>query len=155
MSDRPLVTRSAVGISRAVTSSSRELAHQPLAPPARFPGQGAGATHGRHRTYTDSLGQYEASVARGRALEKLRPEGPTPSSAWFLKPLTGAPLPRGVHRTASDGDPLMTLCTMVADLSADRIVVRGPQGGTAELPLSDFAQGVAPERAGEPPSVRV
>ncbi|MFI2351730.1 C45 family autoproteolytic acyltransferase/hydrolase [Streptomyces sp. NPDC019443] len=103
---------------------------------------------------TDSLGQYEESVARGRALEKLRPEGPTPSSAWFLNTLTGAPLPCGVHRTAADGDPLMTLCTVVADLTADRIVVRGPQGGTAELPLSDFARGIAPERAAEPPSAR-
>jgi hypothetical protein len=67
-----------------------------------------------------------------------------PSSAWFLTALTGAPLPYGVHRTAADGDPLMTLCTVVADLAGNRIVVRCPQGKTAELPLSDFARGIAP-----------
>lgn len=98
---------------------------------------------------TDSLGRYEESIARGRALEKMHPEGPVPSSAWFLNALTGAPLPYGVHRTAADGDPLMTLCTVVADLAGNRIVVRGPQGKTAELPLSDFARGIAPGRGVE------
>ncbi|QFQ95488.1 hypothetical protein F9278_04010 [Streptomyces phaeolivaceus] len=98
----------------------------------------------------DSLGRYEESVARGRALDSLRTGGrePEPSGAWFLDALTGAPLPHGVHRTAADGDPLMTLGTAVADLTADRVLVRGPRGDTAELPLSDFVRGVAPGAQG-------
>ncbi|MGW0843943.1 C45 family autoproteolytic acyltransferase/hydrolase [Streptomyces sp. NPDC002787] len=98
----------------------------------------------------DSLGRYGESVARGRALEALRPVGREPSPAWFLDALTGAPLPHGVHRTAADGDPLMTLCTVVADLTADQVLVRGTRGDTAELPLSDFVRGIAPEPAVEP-----
>lgn len=62
----------------------------------------------------------------------------------------GAPVPHGVHRTATDGDPLMTLCTVVDDLTADRVLVRGTGGDTAELPLSDSVRGVAPEPAVEP-----
>lgn len=92
----------------------------------------------------DSLGRHEESLARGRALGSLSTDGPEPSGAWFLNALTGAPLPHGVHRTATGGDPLMTLCTAVADLTADRVLVRGTRGDTAELPLSDFVRGIAP-----------
>ncbi|MBZ3901840.1 C45 family autoproteolytic acyltransferase/hydolase [Streptomyces griseiscabiei] len=104
----------------------------------------------------DSLGRYEESVARGRALESLRAEGSVrtegrePSAAWFLEALTGAPLPHGVHRTAAGGDPLMTLSTAVADLTAGRVLVRGARGDAAELPLNDFVRGVAPGPAAEP-----
>jgi hypothetical protein len=87
------------------------------------------------------LGQYEESVARGRALDGLRPPTAEPSAEWFLDALTAAPLPHGVHRNATGSDPLMTLCTTVADLSADRITVRGRSGAPAVLALSDFARG--------------
>jgi hypothetical protein len=87
------------------------------------------------------LGQYEESVARGRVLEELRPPASEPSAEWFLDVLTGAPLPHGVHRSATGSDPLMTLCTAVADLNADRITVRGRSGAPAVLALSDFARG--------------
>ncbi|MER6421049.1 hypothetical protein [Streptomyces sp. NPDC001137] len=48
-----------------------------------------------------------------------------------------------MHRTAAGTDPLMTLCSVVADLTDDRITVRGPVGKSAEMALSDFSQGRA------------
>ncbi|MFF4806132.1 C45 family autoproteolytic acyltransferase/hydrolase [Streptomyces sp. NPDC001351] len=90
-----------------------------------------------------SLGQFEESVARGKVLSALPVPAHDPGAQWFLDILTSAPLPRGVHRTAAGTDPLMTLCSVVADLTADRITVRGPAGKTAEMALSDFAQGRA------------
>ncbi|POX40332.1 hypothetical protein C3486_14040 [Streptomyces sp. Ru73] len=88
-----------------------------------------------------SLGQYEESVARGAVLDRLTAPDAEPGPDWFLDVLTGAPLPDGVHRTAAGTDPLMTLCTAVADLTADRITVRGADGRTAELRLSAYARG--------------
>lgn len=153
---RVAVAESAAGRNAVVEATRAEplhwhtnhLRHLPD-PPDRAPDGPASA--GASSSSTDSLGGYEESVARGRALEKLHPEGPEPSSAWFLNALTCAPLPYGVHRTAADGDPLMTLCTVAADLTGDRIAVRGPRGKTAELPRSDFVQGIAPARDMEAP----
>ncbi|MFF9482767.1 C45 family autoproteolytic acyltransferase/hydolase [Streptomyces sp. NPDC014733] len=90
-----------------------------------------------------SLGPYEESVARGEVLAGLQPPVGGPAAQWFLDVLTSAPLPHGVHRTAAGADPLMTLCSVVADLTDDRITVRGPAGSTADLPLSAFARGEA------------
>ncbi|MFI9025939.1 C45 family autoproteolytic acyltransferase/hydolase [Streptomyces sp. NPDC053560] len=88
-----------------------------------------------------SLGQYEESVARGAVLDRLAVPEEEPGADWFLDVLTGAPLPHGVHRTAAGTDPLMTLCTAVADLTEDRITVRGTDGRTATLPLPAYARG--------------
>ncbi|WBO61450.1 C45 family autoproteolytic acyltransferase/hydolase [Streptomyces camelliae] len=90
-----------------------------------------------------SLGQFEESVARGKALSTLAVPADDPGAQWFLDILTAAPLPHGVHRTAAGTDPLMTLCSVVADLTDDRITVCGPAGKTAEMALSDFAHGRA------------
>jgi hypothetical protein len=88
-----------------------------------------------------TLGNYAESVARGRVLDALLPPHNEPSPEWFLNVLTGSPLPHGVHRSAAGPDPLMTLRTSVADLTADRITVRGRSGGPAVLALSDYARG--------------
>ncbi|MFZ3566713.1 C45 family autoproteolytic acyltransferase/hydrolase [Streptomyces sp. BH097] len=107
----------------------------PYAPDAALATGGEGATAG--------LGQYAESAARGRALERLRP-GDATGAEWFEAALTSAPLPDGVHRTAAGDDPLMTLCTTVADLGRNRITVRGARGERAELPLSAFTEGALP-----------
>ncbi|MFD9902992.1 hypothetical protein [Streptomyces sp. NPDC059063] len=54
--------------------------------------------------------------------------------------LTSAPLPHGVHRTAAGTDPLMTLCTVIADLSGGSVLLRHRDGRTAQLPLSAFTE---------------
>ncbi|MER7398260.1 C45 family peptidase [Streptomyces sp. NPDC000151] len=101
----------------------------------------AGPAAGEDAQAARSLGQYEESVARGAVLDRLTAPEKEPGADWFLDVLTGAPLPHGVHRTAAGTDPLMTLCTAVADLTADRVTVRGTDGRTATLPLSAYARG--------------
>ncbi|HEY2578752.1 MAG TPA: C45 family peptidase [Streptosporangiaceae bacterium] len=40
-----------------------------------------------------------------------------PDTAWFLRLLTGAPVPDGVRVDPSDEHPFLTLCTFIADLT--------------------------------------
>ncbi|MGH3311076.1 MAG: hypothetical protein ACRDP3_10900, partial [Streptomyces sp.] len=91
-----------------------------------------------------SLGQYAESVARGEVLSRLLPPHEEPTSRWFMDVLTAAPLPEGVHRTAAGSDPLMTLCSTVADLEEDRITLRGADGRSSSMPLPDYV----PAKAG-------
>lgn len=70
-----------------------------------------------------SLGQREESVARGKVLAALRPPLDGPDVGWFLDVLTGGPIPHGVHRSAVGGDPLLTLCTTVVNLTAGEITL--------------------------------
>ncbi|MER7345792.1 C45 family peptidase [Streptomyces aurantiacus] len=87
-------------------------------------------------------GRYAESIARGRVLSGLTP-GPAESpSTWYLQALCSAPLPHGVYRTAASPDPLMTLCTVIADMSNDTITIRRRTGETATCSLTDFTQGV-------------
>jgi hypothetical protein len=90
---------------------------------------------------TQQLGGYEESSARGAVLDKLQAPHAEPDDYWFLQQLAGAPLPCGVRRTATGGDPLMTLCTTVTNLTEDRILVRGAAGQVATLTLSEFVRG--------------
>ncbi len=103
----------------------------------RLPGLDASEDSGAGR----SLGLYEESVARGAALSRLAAPEREPDARWFTEALTGAPLPEGVHRTAAGSDPLMTLCTAVAELTGDRITFRGAHGETRRLRLSACARG--------------
>jgi hypothetical protein len=81
------------------------------------------------------------SVARGQTLSALRVPEQDPDPAWFLRVLAGAPLPHGVRRDHEAGDPSVTLCTFIADLTADEavIAVRNAQPVTIRLP--DLAEG--------------
>ncbi|WP_431771664.1 C45 family autoproteolytic acyltransferase/hydolase [Streptomyces cucumeris] len=112
---------------------TNHLRHLPPLDVAEEGARGASAT--RH------LGQYEESAARGAALSRLRQPAAEPTTGWFLDALTSAPLPDGVHRTARGADPLMTLCTAVADLTADRITLRSAGGAEQTTRLSSFARG--------------
>ncbi|WP_269857118.1 C45 family autoproteolytic acyltransferase/hydolase [Streptomyces sp. RPT161] len=111
------------------TNHLRHIPEPPDLPPA-----GPEATELRDR--------YAESVARGRALSGLTP-GPTePSRTWFLQALTSAPLPHGVYRVAAGPDPLMTLCTAIADMNSDTITIRSSTGQTVTCSLTSFTHGV-------------
>lgn len=90
---------------------------------------------------TRQLGLHEESRARGAVLRALRAPRDEPGADWFVDALTSAPLPDGVHRSAAGRDPLATVCTTVADLAGDRIILRGARGPTAETSLSGYARG--------------
>ncbi|WP_415855061.1 C45 family autoproteolytic acyltransferase/hydolase [Sinomonas sp. G460-2] len=92
---------------------------------------------------TQKLGGFAESVARGELLDRLGVPDAETGDGWFLDGLSGP----GVFRTAAGTDPLMTLCTTVANLGEDRITVRGAGGQTSMLPLSDFVRGRQPLHA--------
>ncbi|NEB77618.1 hypothetical protein G3I40_20725 [Streptomyces sp. SID14478] len=81
------------------------------------------------------------SHTRGRVLAALPVPGQEPSTEWFLRILTSPAPSGGVLRTAVGGDPLRTVCSVVADLSARILTVRGPEGKAVALLLDEFAHG--------------
>lgn len=81
------------------------------------------------------------SVARGQTLSALAVPAEDPGPAWFLSVLAGAPLPAGVHRDHQDGDPSVTLCTIVADLTAGQAVLAARGEEPVTIPLRDLAEG--------------
>jgi acyl-CoA:6-aminopenicillanic acid acyl transferase len=83
-----------------------------------------------------SLGSLDESLARGRVLDALEPPVDEPDVGWFLRILTGAP---GVYRNADD-DPLMTLCTTVADLSAGEVTLQARDRAPTTLTLRDLTR---------------
>ncbi|MEU1626751.1 C45 family peptidase [Streptomyces sp. NPDC020096] len=115
---------------------TNHLRHLPDPPDVPLTGQHA----------ADGRSRYEESVARGRVLASLQAGRAEPSNAWFLNALTSATLPHGVYRSATGSDPLMTLCTVVADLHNNEITVRGSRGRTCTVALSDFTHGTATTR---------
>jgi len=81
------------------------------------------------------------SVARGRTLSALAVPEQDPDPAWFLRILAGAPLPDGVRRDAESGDPAITLCTFIADLTASEAVIAARDEQPVTIPLCDLAEG--------------
>jgi hypothetical protein len=81
------------------------------------------------------------SAARGRTLSALRVPEKDPGPAWFLSILADAPLPYGVRRDQGPGDPAVTLCTFVADLTAGQAVVAARDEHPVTIPLPDLAEG--------------
>lgn len=62
---------------------------------------------------------------------------------WCLDLLAVNTQPRGVHRDGKDGDPLVTLVTIVVDLLANTVTVAPCDGPPAMIPASDLARGIA------------
>jgi Acyl-coenzyme A:6-aminopenicillanic acid acyl-transferase len=83
------------------------------------------------------------SVARGKALGALAVPEKDPGPAWFLRILADAPLPDGVRRDGGPGDPAITLCTFVADLTAGEAVIAARGERPVAIPLPDLAEGHA------------
>ena len=81
------------------------------------------------------------SVARGQTLSALRVPEQDPDPAWFLRVLAGAPLPHGVRRDREAGDPAVTLCTFIADLTAGEAVIAVRNAQPVTIPLPDLAEG--------------
>jgi hypothetical protein len=98
---------------------------------------------------TRSLGLADESSARGCVLDALDLSAEEPSPEAFLDILTST-APRGVYRSAEDGDPLMTLCSAVVDLTSGEVMLAPRGENRVRLPLADLAAGRGtawPERA--------
>ena len=85
------------------------------------------------------------SVARGQTLSALavpeQEQEQDPDPAWFLRILAEAPLPHGVRRDREPGDPAVTLCTFIADLTAGQAVIANRDEPPVTIPLRDLAEG--------------
>lgn len=96
--------------------------------------------HGRYLPGADPAPEG-TSVARGQTLSALAVPEHDPDPAWFLGILAGAPLPDGVRRDAESGDPAITLCTFIADLTAGEAVIAARDEQPVTIPLCDLAEG--------------
>jgi hypothetical protein len=95
------------------------------------------------------------SVPRGQVLDALGVPAANPDPAWFLRVLTGAPLPEGVRADPGPGQSASTLCTLIADLTAGEAVIAVRAACPVAIPLTDLAEGnphhqraVTPQSAG-------
>lgn len=89
---------------------------------------------------TSQLGLYDESVDRGRILDAMEIPSREPDVDWFCNILVDHELPKGVHRTARDRDPLKTLCTTIVNLRDDVLHIRAP-AGSIDVRASAFARG--------------
>jgi Acyl-coenzyme A:6-aminopenicillanic acid acyl-transferase len=96
--------------------------------------------HGRYLPGADPAPEG-TSVARGQTLSTLAVPEQDPDPAWFLRILVGAPLPDGVRGDAESGDPAITLCTFIADLTAGQAVIAARDEQPVTIPLCDLAEG--------------
>jgi Acyl-coenzyme A:6-aminopenicillanic acid acyl-transferase len=79
------------------------------------------------------------SAARGQTLSALPVPEQDPDPAWFLRVLADEPLPAGVRRDREAGDPAITLCTFIADLTAGEAVFAARDEHPVTISLSDLA----------------
>jgi hypothetical protein len=80
-------------------------------------------------------------VARGLTLSALTVPEKDPDPAWFLHILAEAPRPDGVRCDQGPGDPAITLCTFIADLTAGEAVIAARDEQPVTIPLPDLAEG--------------
>jgi hypothetical protein len=101
--------------------------------------------------YPTSAAPEGTSVACGQTLSALVVQEQDPDPAWFLRILGEAPLPHGVRRDHEPGDPAVTLCTFIADLTAGEAVIANRDEQPVTIPLRDLAEGHPPrQHAGGP-----
>jgi Acyl-coenzyme A:6-aminopenicillanic acid acyl-transferase len=96
--------------------------------------------HGRYLPGADPAPEG-TSVARGRTLSAAAVPEKDPDPAWFLRILAEAPLPDGVRRDRGPGDPAITLCTFIADLTGGQAVIAARDEQPVTIPLPDLAEG--------------
>jgi Acyl-coenzyme A:6-aminopenicillanic acid acyl-transferase len=118
------------------------------------PGQGPLLWHTNHGRYLPGSEPRPGgtSLARGEALDALAIPAADPDPAWFLRVLSGAPLPHGVRADPAPGDPATTLCTFIADLTAGEAVIAARDEQPVTIPLCDLADG-NPNRQRKPADV--
>jgi hypothetical protein len=86
----------------------------------------------------------DESLVRAEVCARLRREAPgVPDADWMLGALTGKPVPDGLHRDATGGDDLMTLCTMVADLADGTVTLLSRGGRPLRARLAELVSGAA------------
>jgi Acyl-coenzyme A:6-aminopenicillanic acid acyl-transferase len=81
------------------------------------------------------------SVARGEMMDALAVPEDGPDPAWFLRVLAGASLPDGVRADPAPGRPATTLCTFIADVTADQAVIAARDDQPVAIPLRDLVGG--------------
>ena len=96
--------------------------------------------HGRYVPGAEPSGRG-TSVARGQALDALRPPAGDPDPAWFLHILADAPLPYGVRADPGPASRATTLCTLVADLTAGQAVLKLRDAPPVAISLASLAEG--------------
>jgi Acyl-coenzyme A:6-aminopenicillanic acid acyl-transferase len=96
--------------------------------------------HGRYLPGAESSPEG-SSAARGQTLSALAAPEKDPDPAWFLRVLADTPLPHGVRRDHQGGDPAVTLCTFIADLTAGEAVIAARNEQPVAIPLPDLAEG--------------
>jgi hypothetical protein len=103
------------------------------------------AWHTNHPRYLsgDNCPVSSNSIQRGDILGAVELPEDEPEACWFLRPLAGAPMPRGVRVDPSKGLGGATLCTFVADLTAGEAVMLPRGAGAVAIPLADLAAGIA------------
>ena len=80
-------------------------------------------------------------MARGNTLSALAVPAQDPDATWFLRILAGAPLPDGVRCDEAPGDPAVTLCTFIVDLTVGEAVIAARNEQPVAIPLPDLAEG--------------
>jgi hypothetical protein len=96
--------------------------------------------HGRYLPGADPS-PGGSSAARGETLGDLAVPADDPGPAWFLHALAGAPLPLGVRCDGPPASQTVTLCTFIADLTADQAVIAALGQQPVTIPLPDLAEG--------------
>jgi hypothetical protein len=107
------------------------------------PGRGPLLWHTNHGRYLSGAEPeaHGTSAARGQTLDALGVPATDPGPTWFLDVLTSPP-PGGVRSDPGpDGRGLVTLCTLVADLTAGRAVIAARGEPPVAIPLAGLAAG--------------
>jgi hypothetical protein len=81
------------------------------------------------------------SAERGEILDALSVPAEDPDPAWFMRILAGASLPEGVRADPAPGRNATTLCTFIADLTADEAIIAARDDQPVTIPLPDLAEG--------------
>jgi Acyl-coenzyme A:6-aminopenicillanic acid acyl-transferase len=72
------------------------------------------------------------------------PDG-EPDAAWFLRPLAGAPVPDGVRADPAGDHPVLTMCTVVADLTDRKATLQWRGAAPVVMPLRDLVAARPPD----------
>lgn len=87
--------------------------------------------HGRFVSGTVGAGTCQ----RAAVLSATPLPGSEPDAAWFLRLLAGAPVPDGVRVDPSEQNPVLTLCTFVADLTDGEATLQWRDEQPVRVPL--------------------
>jgi hypothetical protein len=87
--------------------------------------------HGRF--VSDTVGA--TTCQRAAVLAATPVPGGEPDASWFLRLLAGAPVPAGVRVDPSEQQPVLTLCTFIADLTGAEAILQWRDEVPVHVPL--------------------